>query len=89
MAKYRGRERHLINKLSARYNKDGKNDSAGVGGGDQGAAVAATSSCGDGRAKGGNVVLEDKSFTKAMTGRRRQDHPYQTILTGQTWRRLK
>lgn len=30
MAKYRGRERHLINKLSARYNKEGsKNDGAG------------------------------------------------------------
>lgn len=26
MAKYRGRERHLINKLSARYNKDGGSD---------------------------------------------------------------
>ena len=29
MAKYRGRERHLINKLSARYNKDGNDEDAG------------------------------------------------------------
>lgn len=40
MAKYRGRERHLINKLSARYNKEGKAD-LGASGIDQGAAVTA------------------------------------------------
>ena len=69
MAKYRGRERHLINKLSARYNKDGKNDTTmgSGGGGDQGGAAAAmavttASSGGDtnSRAKG-NVLLENKS----------------------------
>jgi hypothetical protein len=41
MAKYRGRERHLIHKLSARYNKEGKDDTEAKGAGvDQRTAVA-------------------------------------------------
>ena len=67
MAKYRGRERHLINKLSARYNKDkgGAEGGAGAGSSDQ---VAAASSS-DNRARANSAENATNLANKSsMTG---------------------
>ncbi|KAL7538773.1 hypothetical protein ACHAXR_008786 [Thalassiosira sp. AJA248-18] len=69
MAKYRGRERHLINKLSARYNKEKAGGGGQEGGGGNTGANAdlnAAGSSSENRTKGGASVVNPSM--SAMSG---------------------
>lgn len=75
MAKYRGRERHLINKLSARYNKDkSHHQDGGIGGngsgGNEQVVAASGSAGGDNRSRtssgDNNAIVANKHSASAM-----------------------